>query len=84
MSLPLPLPPPPPLLLRLSSADVHFFATTVNHGGNDSAINIQMSTTAGTCVISSFGSFDRLVHQNSVWDGSKQALRGFDAARRLP
>jgi hypothetical protein len=68
------------LLLSLSSADVHFFAATMNHGGGNSAINIQMSA-AGNCDVLSFGGFDSTVHQNCVWDTSKQVLHGYDGGQ---
>ena len=56
--------------------NAHFFASTVNHGGQNKAVNLQM-TGSGTCVVASFEEFDDATHQNGVWDSSKRLMRGY-------
>ena len=66
-------------------SNVHFFAVTLNHAGQNNAVNLQM-TDSGTCDVSIFGEFVYSDHQNGVWDASKQLMRGYgqDRSRSAP
>jgi hypothetical protein len=59
---------------QLSNA--HFFASTINHEGQNKAVNLQM-TESGTCTVTSFEEFDYTTHQNGVWDSSMRLMRGY-------